>query len=83
LYLDGGGLMAVPVEGDSSLAAASAARLWALPSSAGERVVDYDVAPDGKRVLAILERQSPLTAPRLIVVRNWIEELRARFTLTR
>ena len=25
----------------------------------------------------------PLTAPRLIVVRNWVEELRARFTPTR
>jgi serine/threonine-protein kinase len=83
LFLDGGGLMAVAVDGASSLAAPAATRIWALPSSAGERVVDYEVAPDGSRFLVILERQSPLTAPRLIVVRNWIEELRARFMPTR
>jgi dipeptidyl aminopeptidase/acylaminoacyl peptidase len=82
-FLDGGGLMAVAIAGDGSLAAPAATRIWTLPASAGERVVDYEIAPDGSRFLVILERQLPLTAPRLIVVRNWIEELRARFTPTR
>jgi serine/threonine-protein kinase len=76
-FVDQAGLMMVPMDGDPAAAAAAASRVWTMPASAGERPVDYDIAPGG-RFLVILEKRSAATAPRVIVVRNWLEELRTR-----
>ncbi len=72
-FVDQTGLMVAPISG--VLAHAVASRLWTTP---GEQVLDYDIAPGGQRFLVILEKRSATIAPRLIVVRNWLEELRTR-----
>jgi eukaryotic-like serine/threonine-protein kinase len=77
-FLDQSGLMVAAVGDNPAMAAAGAARAWARPAPGGEDVVDYDVAPDGKRFLVILSKRSASTAPALIVVRNWLDEVRAR-----
>ena len=53
-------------------------RAFGDAGAGGEQVLDYDIAPDGQRFLVILEKRSATIAPRLIVVRNWLEELRTR-----
>jgi serine/threonine-protein kinase len=72
-FVDQSGLMMAALDGDPPQAAAS--RVWTAP---GEQVLDYDIAPGGQRFLVVLEKRSASTAPRVIVVRNWLEELRAR-----
>jgi serine/threonine-protein kinase len=74
-FVDQTGLMVASISG--VLAHAVASRLWTTP---GEQVLDYDIAPGGQRFLVILEKRSATIAPRLIVVRNWLEELRTRLT---
>jgi serine/threonine-protein kinase len=74
-FVDQAGVMIAPVNGDPARAAAGVARAWTTP---GEQILDYDIAPGGQRFLVILEKRSAAIAPRLIVVRNWLEELRAR-----
>ena len=70
--------MSAPVGEDPALAASGAARTWTRPASAGEDVVDYDVAPDGKRFLVLLSKRSASAAPALVVVRHWLDEVRTR-----
>ena len=70
--------MSAPVGEDPALAAANAARTWTRPAPAGEDVVDYDVAPDGKRFLVLLSKRAASSAPALIVVRHWLDEVRTR-----
>ena len=53
--------------------------MWGMPAPAGEHVIDYDIAPDAGRFLVIVEKRAASIAPTLIVVRNWLEELRTRF----
>ena len=77
-FIDQSGLMVAAVGDNPAMAAAGASRAWARPAPGGEDVVDYDVAPDGKRFLVILSKRSASTAPALIVVRNWLDEVRAR-----
>ena len=72
-FVDQSGLMIAALHGDPAQAVAS--RVWTTP---GEQVLDYDIAPGGQRFLVVLEKRSASTAPRVIVVRNWLEELRTR-----
>ena len=75
-------LMAVRVDArGSSWRAASPARVVEGPylTIGGRSSRNYDVSADGKRFLLI--KQAPVTqaaAPRIIVVQNWFEELKAR-----
>jgi len=40
---------------------------------------DYDVTPDGRRFLMVQDKERPATAAaEMILVQNWIEELKAR-----
>ena len=78
-FVDDGGMMTVPMAADPALAQAGASRVWSMPAPAGEHVIDYDIAPDAGRFLVIVEKRAASIAPTLIVVRNWIEELRTRF----
>ena len=45
----------------------------------------YDVSPDGRRFLMIKNANTPgqTSAPRIVVVRNWFEELERRVPATR
>ncbi len=78
-FVDDGGLMSAPIAADPALAPAGASRVWGMPAPAGEHVIDYDIAPDAGRFLVIVEKRAASIAPTLIVVRNWLEELRTRF----
>ena len=37
---------------------------------------NYDVSPDGERFLMIKQVQSASTTPQIIIVENWLEELK-------
>jgi serine/threonine-protein kinase len=78
-FVDRAGLMSAPVGAALGQApGAVATRAWTRPASAAEDVVDYNVAPDGKRFLVLLSKRSPSAAPALIVVRHWLDEVTAR-----
>ena len=78
-FADRAGLMSVPVGASLGGApAVMAARAWTKTASAAEDVVDYDVAPDGRRFLILLSKRSASAAPALIVVRHWLDEVTAR-----
>ena len=36
----------------------------------------YDVSPDGRRFLMIKQATDEVTAPQIVVVHNWLEELK-------
>ena len=42
---------------------------------------NYDVAGDGQRFLMVKPPAKPAAAPRIIVVQNWFEELKARMAV--
>ena len=78
-FVDRAGLMSAPVGAPLGEApAVAASRAWTRPASVAEDVVDYDVAPDGKRFLVLLSKRSPTAAPALVVVRHWLDEVTAR-----
>jgi len=77
----GGSLMGVRVDRGASWSASAPAKLFderyyhgGGPGSGTGRT--YDVAPDGRRFVMIKPEESRGAAPGLIVVQNWIEELR-------
>jgi Tol biopolymer transport system component len=78
LALDGA-LMRVAVEGEMTFRADTPARLFqGFAPSAGSLYRTYDVSPDGQRFLMIKEGTpgDGGAAPSLILVRNWVEELK-------
>ena len=78
-FVDRAGLMSAPVGGPVGEAPGIVAtRAWTRPASAAEDIVDYDIAPDGKRFLVLLSKRSPSAAPALIVVRHWLDEVTGR-----
>jgi serine/threonine-protein kinase len=78
-FVDRAGLMSAPV----GEAPAVLTRAWTRPASAAENIVDYDVAPDGKRFLMLLTKPAASAAPALIVVRHWLDEVRTRLSSQR
>ena len=79
-FVDGAGLMSAPAGKDPTVVAT---RAWTRSSTAGEDVVDYDVAPDGNRFLVLLSKRSAAAAPAFVVVRHWLDEVTARLTPSR
>ena len=82
-YLDGtNALTAVPVQTAPTFSAGTPTKLFAWQTPApGAWGRTYDVSPDGQRFLMIKETASgdqPSTLPSIIVVLNWVEELKAR-----
>jgi serine/threonine-protein kinase len=82
-YLDGtNALMAVSVQTAPTFSAGTPTKLFAWQTPApGAWGRTYDVSPDGQRFLMIKETASgdqPSTLPSIIVVLNWVEELKAR-----
>jgi Tol biopolymer transport system component len=79
-YLDPrGALMAVAVDGGSTWRAGTPTRILEPRYFAGAGGIGgrtYDVSPDGQRFLMI--RPASGSAPNIIVVQNWTEELKRR-----
>ena len=77
----GGALMAARVDtrGGGTWSAGSPAKVLEGPyvtESPGRTARSYDVSVDGKRFLMV--KESPADAPRIVVVQNWLEELKQR-----
>jgi len=83
LSLDGW-LMGVQVEEGSSWRSSTQARIlkWQYFESGAGGARTYDIAPDGRRFLVI--KQGGDNAPQsLVIVQNWVEELKRRVTANR
>jgi Tol biopolymer transport system component len=84
LYLDPSGLMTVPVVVDAAFSAGQPRRLFPVKPFGGRLGGDYEVSPDGKRFLFILDGPPAAAGPaHVIVVQNWIEELKERLRIQR
>ena len=73
--------MAVPVQPASSFAAGNPEVVFDGPYLAPQAGPTYDVSPDGNRFLMIKAAQpagAASTPPQLVVVLNWLEELKQR-----
>jgi serine/threonine-protein kinase len=78
-YVDPGTIMAVPVNSGTELVLGSpevaVQGAYARPLNSGTH---YDVSPDGRRFLLIVEEEGPegeATPPPMVVVLNWHQEL--------
>jgi serine/threonine-protein kinase len=80
-YVDEEGLMVVPIAQASTFATSAARRLFKVKPFGGRLGADFEVSPDGRRFLFLME--APPVTPRqsqLIFVQGWVEELRARLS---
>jgi hypothetical protein len=84
-YRNGTKMMAVPVTAQSGLRAGKPEVLWTgdytygLSSSCGfwgATTTSYDVALDGRRFLMIKDRDQGMYATKVMVILNWVEELK-------
>jgi hypothetical protein len=82
-----GAVMRVSITPGSTWTASAPTQLFAATSYAlaaattGGTSRTYDVSPDGRRFLMMKNSDAPTqtsTAPRIIVVQNWVEELKRR-----
>ena len=82
-YLDANNLMtAVPVQTSSTFGAGNPAKVLTTAPWVGAAHRTYDVSPDGKRFLIIKDARDDdpksTTTPSMVVVLNWLEDLKAR-----
>jgi serine/threonine-protein kinase len=84
-YRNASKMMAVPVSTGASFQAGRPQLLWegeymhGLSSSCGFKGVtttSYDISPDGQRFLMIKDNDQNMYATRIVVVVNWVEELK-------
>jgi serine/threonine-protein kinase len=80
-YRNGELLMAVPVKRDPFRVGVPQLVLRAS-SPPEEEWADYDVTPDGKRFILSLANPGPQVRDQIVVLPNWLEELRLRFAQT-
>lgn len=80
LFYDGRGVLSVSVIADDDDARFERpVRLFDYAPYSGRLGPDFDVTPDGSRLLVIQSAdETPGTRPQLVVVQNWIQELRER-----
>ena len=71
--------MAVPVTTQPVFTAGVPKILFEGAYYFGTPIRGYDVAPDGRRFLMVqLKDRPPLTLTHMILVQNWVEELKQR-----
>jgi serine/threonine protein kinase len=76
-YLASGGtVMATPIESSSSFKWGNPTKLFSGPYYAGLNGRTYDVSSDGQQFLMIKAVSTVNTMPRIIVVENWLDELK-------
>jgi hypothetical protein len=72
-------MMAVAVATAPSFAASRPRMLFEGRYGATGIVRPYDVSPDGQRFLMVKQKErTPIAASQMILVQNWLEELKAR-----
>jgi len=76
-YARGDAMMAVEVNTDPAFSASTPHKLFE-GKFAWERILNYDVAPDGKRFVLIKPQGGGGASQELRVVLNWFEELKAK-----
>jgi hypothetical protein len=78
-YRNGNRMMMAPIETRPTLTVGRPRLLFEAAyerdRGAGAAIPNYDVAPDGQRFVMI---QAPAASSSIVVVLNWLEELKAR-----
>ena len=83
-YYDGTSIVRVPVTAAATFVAGRPVPLFTVNPFGGRLGPDYEVAADGQRFLFLLPGPAaPESSTGLIVVQNWIEELRESVTRVR
>ena len=78
-FYDGEALLSVRVTPGRPFAADAPRRLFRVKPFGGRLGPDFEVAPDQKRFLFILDGPpAPESPARFVLVQNWVEELRAK-----
>ena len=78
-YLDGAGAMTrVPIQTAPTFSAGTPTTLFDTRYYTGPSGRPYDVSPDGQRFLMIKATTGTDQAARMVVVLNWMEELKAK-----
>jgi len=78
-YRNGDKMMAVSLETRPAFAVSRSRLLFEAPyARISSDIPNYDVAPDGQRLLMVMENQQKATVTQLNVVLNWFEELKQR-----
>ena len=78
-YLDGAGAMTrVPLQTVPTFSAGTPTTLFDTRYYTGVTARTYDVSPDGQRVVMIKANAGTDQTPTMVVVLNWLEELKAK-----
>jgi serine/threonine-protein kinase len=78
-YVEGGTLMAVPVESGPDFSVGAPTPLFDHPSlAAGLSIAQYDVSADGERFLLAEPVNAETQQPAIRIVQNWFEEFKDR-----
>jgi len=78
-YRNGYKMMAVSLETRPAFAVSRSRLLFEAPyARISSDIPNYDVAPDGQRLLMVMENQQKARVTQLNVVLNWFEELKQR-----
>ena len=81
-YRSGKKLMLVDYEGGQSFSAGKPRVLFEGPYVLTPRSFpDYDVSPDGQRFLMLKPAEDQQSASQIVVVQNWVEELKQKVSL--
>ncbi len=72
-------MMAVAVTAAPAFVASPPRMLFEGRYGATAFIRPYDVSPDGQRFLMVKQKdRAPISASQMILVQNWLEELKAR-----
>ena len=72
-------MMAVAVAWRPTFTAGTPRMLFQGKYGATTAIRGYDVTPDGRRFLMVKQKERPpVSAAEMILVQNWVEELKAR-----
>lgn len=83
VYWSSDGMMAVPVETKPTFTPGNPELLFALDAYTYDFQRNYAMSPDGTRFLMIKKAGSDATSSELMLVWNWIEELKQRVPTNR
>ena len=75
-YRDGEAVIAVNIQTDPSFTAGNPEVLFEGQYNLGPGGRTYDVSPDGERFLLIRQVEGASGTEQIIIVQNWIEELK-------
>jgi Tol biopolymer transport system component len=77
-YRSGNTVMAVDVATGPRFASSAPKALFTSPSDLGGVEATYDVAPDARRFLVLVDEDRDAVLPQIVLVPDWFQELRAK-----